>query len=285
MNSWIIFATIVIPVATTLQQGSGEYQCTCVWVIDWPKLQPFLIASTCFLSGIVGCDPSICSVVLLEFRLSEILLSDLFFAICEKCFPFNSNQHRRFSRGIPLSSLQWWHWMNMILQRMTLLVILVLVYARLLDVHVIHSSVTLTEYLSLGHNAHFKTCLHCAVSSRSIRWTNWHRGMVNSILLWVYSSLALTAEKGEAQLGLVLAFHLSWAVVLIARFPLGGCFRVNKQKENLIGWRCRQCLSPSNQVAFFFVRAHLPSEKQALTCYPSNIFLAYICCSILVLIW
>ncbi len=32
--------------------------------------------------------------------------------------------------------------------------------------------------------------------------------------------------------------------------------RTCKQKADLIGWLCRQCLSPINQVAFFSVRAH-----------------------------
>ncbi len=36
-----------------------------------------------------------------------------------------------------------------------------------------------------------------------------------------------------------------------ARFPLGDFFRANKQKTNVIGWWCCQCLSPTNQIAFF----------------------------------
>ncbi len=41
-----------------------------------------------------------------------------------------------------------------------------------------------------------------------------------------------------------------------AGFPRGEFVRANKQKANVIGWRCRQCLSPANQVAFFSVRAN-----------------------------
>ncbi len=41
-----------------------------------------------------------------------------------------------------------------------------------------------------------------------------------------------------------------------AGFPLGEFVRANKQKANMIGWWCRQCLSPANQVAFFSVRAN-----------------------------
>ncbi len=32
-------------------------------------------------------------------------------------------------------------------------------------------------------------------------------------------------------------------------------FRAKKQKANVIGWWCHQCLSPANQIAFFSVRA------------------------------
>ena len=32
--------------------------------------------------------------------------------------------------------------------------------------------------------------------------------------------------------------------------PLAEFVRANKQKANVIGWWCRQCLSPANQVAF-----------------------------------
>ena len=39
-------------------------------------------------------------------------------------------------------------------------------------------------------------------------------------------------------------------------FPLGEFVRANKQKVNVIGWGCRQCLSPANQVAFFSVCAN-----------------------------
>ena len=59
------------------------------------------------------------------------------------------------------------------------------------------------------------------------------------------------------------------------RFPLGDFFRANKQKANVIGWWCRQCLSPANQVAFFSVRANKFAKwKTGSTYVLSTIFFA-----------
>ena len=47
---------------------------------------------------------------------------------------------------------------------------------------------------------------------------------------------------------------------------LQGCF-ANKQQVNVIGWWCRHCLSPANQVALFSVpreQIHLMGNMQAL---------------------
>ena len=45
---------------------------------------------------------------------------------------------------------------------------------------------------------------------------------------------------------------------VLSHFPLGDYFRANKEKANVIGFMdwvgCRQCLTPTNQVAFFSVR-------------------------------
>ena len=47
-------------------------------------------------------------------------------------------------------------------------------------------------------------------------------------------------------------FHPS----LIGRFSTWRFLPREQAKTNVIGWRCRQCLSPANQVAFFSVRAN-----------------------------
>ena len=44
-------------------------------------------------------------------------------------------------------------------------------------------------------------------------------------------------------------------IVIKARFPLGDFFRTNMQKASVIGWWCRQCLSPANHIRFLLVRA------------------------------
>jgi protein-arginine kinase len=41
-------------------------------------------------------------------------------------------------------------------------------------------------------------------------------------------------------------------------------FHANKEKVNVIGWRRRQYLSPTNHVACLFARENSPNQKQAL---------------------
>ncbi len=48
-----------------------------------------------------------------------------------------------------------------------------------------------------------------------------------------------------------IVYGKSYRVDNKTRFPLGDFFRVNKQKANVIGWGCRQRISPANQVGFF----------------------------------
>lgn len=52
LYNWIIMV-IIETHFQTLYEGKEKYLGTRVWIIDWPKLQLFLIASACFLSRIV----------------------------------------------------------------------------------------------------------------------------------------------------------------------------------------------------------------------------------------
>ena len=48
-----------------------------------------------------------------------------------------------------------------------------------------------------------------------------------------------------------IVYDKSYRVDSKTRFPLGDFFHANEQKANVIGWWCRQRISPANQVGFF----------------------------------
>ncbi len=65
-----------------------------------------------------------------------------------------------------------------------------------------------------------------------------------------------------------------WCYISKAGFPLGEFVRANKQKANVIGWWCRQCLSPANQVAFFSVRANKIAKWKTGLQFSFQVFLS-----------
>ena len=89
--------------------------------------------------------------------------------------------------------------------------------------------------------------------SRKFSLFNSHQLSCNSC-----SRLTGTRElrKLSSRMPTLINSHLYLTRLSKAGFPLGEFVRANRQKANVIGWWCRQCLSPANQIAFFSVRAN-----------------------------
>ena len=68
---------------------------------------------------------------------------------------------------------------------------------------------------------------------------------------WILHCLARCAEiYGEA---VIVHQYMPFVMSKVRALDF---FHENKQKMNAIGWLCRECLTPANQVASFSVRAN-----------------------------